>query len=295
VFWNPKQLARRELFTDRSASPVACVRQWSACWTAATSGTWRAETSLCCPGRVSVLPICSWPLGELKIQHTKCVSAKPNSRRSLLRSEEDWWHHLEVWYSLNPTQLDYQRSSTTVSFSLPADPIFSRRTSELSVCVPSPRKRSKTRISLECDPVCNLHQRFGERSWVTCYYNAVCGQRRHTTFLGALSPLTAGLRALSTACLIRFGRIVLRYSPRKTKCLRFTHMRCLHPNPCLCLRIFVLPFLLTLKYLGVILDRKLSCEPYLRYVPVKCERSPNIMNALSAGWWGVEWTVMHRT
>jgi hypothetical protein len=82
------------------------------------------------------------------------------------------------------------------------------------------------------------------------------------------------------------------FSPEGSKHLHFTRLRGLHPDPCLCLRNRVLPFVRTLKFLGLILDSKLSWEPHMRYLRVKCERSLNILKVLYGRSRGGDRTVM---
>jgi hypothetical protein len=62
----------------------------------------------------------------------------------------------------------------------------------------------------------------------------------------------------------------------------------------LSLRNRVLPFVSTRKFLGLILDSKLSWEPHTRYLRVKCERSLNILGVLSGRSSGADRTVMLR-
>jgi hypothetical protein len=44
------------------------------------------------------------------------------------------------------------------------------------------------------------------------------------------------------------------FFPDKTKCLHFTRLRGVHPDSCLSLKNLILPFVPTLKFLGLILD-----------------------------------------
>jgi hypothetical protein len=64
----------------------------------------------------------------------------------------------------------------------------------------------------------------------------------------------------------------------KTKCLHFARLRYLQSDPCLFLRNRHLPFVPTLKFLGLILDSRLSWESHGRYQRVKCERALNILS-----------------
>jgi hypothetical protein len=84
------------------------------------------------------------------------------------------------------------------------------------------------------------------------------------------------------------------FFPDKAKRLHFTRLRGLHPDPCSSLRNRVLPFAPILEFLGLILHSKLSREPHMRYLRVKCERPLNILNVLSGRSWGGDRMVLLR-
>lgn len=86
----------------------------------------------------------------------------------------------------------------------------------------------------------------------------------------------------------------LTFFTNKTTCLHFTRLSSLYPDPCVPPRNRVLPFVATLMFLGLVLDRKLSWEPYIRYLRVECELSLNILKNLSGRSWGGDGTVMLR-
>lgn len=66
------------------------------------------------------------------------------------------------------------------------------------------------------------------------------------------------------------------FSSDKTRCLHFTRLRALHPDTCLSLKNRDLSFLPIFKFLDLFLESKLSWEPHMKYLSVKCERSLNI-------------------
>jgi hypothetical protein len=76
------------------------------------------------------------------------------------------------------------------------------------------------------------------------------------------------------------------FSRTKSLCVHFTRLRGLHPHPTLFLENSALPFVLSLKFLGLFLDRKLSWEPHLRWLHVKCQGSLNMSKVLSGRSWG---------
>jgi hypothetical protein len=66
--WNLGQLV-----TDRSASLVACVRQWRAWWTVVSFGPGEPKPSLRDPVQISAPLIYSWQLDELRIPHKNAL------------------------------------------------------------------------------------------------------------------------------------------------------------------------------------------------------------------------------
>jgi hypothetical protein len=83
----------------------------------------------------------------------------------------------------------------------------------------------------------------------------------------------------------RLSRWALGSSPDKTQCVQFIRLSCLHPQLSLFLRDSALSFVPTVKFLGLILDSKLSWEPHLRWLRVKCEWPLNVLKVLSGKSW----------
>jgi hypothetical protein len=67
----------------------------------------------------------------------------------------------------------------------------------------------------------------------------------------------------------------------KTKSLHLTRLMGLHPDPCLSRRNRNLVLVPRLRFVGLILDSKLSWDPHMRYLRLKCERLLNILKVLS--------------
>lgn len=84
------------------------------------------------------------------------------------------------------------------------------------------------------------------------------------------------------------------FSPVKTQCVHFTRMRDLHPHPSIISNNSSLPFVPRGKFLGLTLDSKLTLEPHLKWLRLKCELSQNVLRILSGRSWGPDWTVMFR-
>jgi hypothetical protein len=109
---------------------------------------------------------------------------------------------------------------------------------------------------------------------ITIYYSS-----------GALSLLNASIRAVN--CLswwaVENGFF---FSSDKTQCVHFTCVRGLHAHTSLHVSNITLPFVMMVKFLGLIVDTKLSWEPHLRYLLVKCEQSLNVLEVLFGRSWG---------
>ena len=75
-------------------------------------------------------------------------------------------------------------------------------------------------------------------------------------------------------------------SEEKTKCIHFCRRRNLHPDPELYIKNKLIPISDNIKYLGVILDTKLSFKPHIQYIRDKCLKSLNILKVLSNTFWG---------
>lgn len=51
---------------------------------------------------------------------------------------------------------------------------------------------------------------------------------------------------------------------------------------------FTLPYSNIVKYLGLILDQKLTWKPYIEYIVSKCNKGINFLKVISKTWWGAE-------
>jgi hypothetical protein len=81
------------------------------------------------------------------------------------------------------------------------------------------------------------------------------------------------------------------FSRTKSQCVHFTRLRGLHPHPTLFLQNSALPLVPSVKFLGLLLDNKLSWKPHLRWLRVKCQGSLNILIVLRERSWGGDTTV----
>lgn len=77
----------------------------------------------------------------------------------------------------------------------------------------------------------------------------------------------------------------LSLSPSKSNTVIFTRRRYI-PNVVITYENQIIPNTLSVKFLGVILDSKMTGIPHLNYVTGKCEKGINILRALSGVWWG---------
>ncbi|GFX53849.1 putative RNA-directed DNA polymerase from transposon BS [Trichonephila clavipes] len=77
-------------------------------------------------------------------------------------------------------------------------------------------------------------------------------------------------------------------SPSKSSCVHFFRKRNLHPDPFIHIGNLQIPVVSEMRFLGVILDSKLTFLPHVLYLRKKCERSLNILKVLSNTLWGAD-------
>ncbi|OOZ37989.1 hypothetical protein BOW52_09705 [Solemya elarraichensis gill symbiont] len=77
-----------------------------------------------------------------------------------------------------------------------------------------------------------------------------------------------------------------KFSKTKTVCMHFCQLRGLHPDPTLFLAKDPIPVVEEFKFLGLILDPKLTFIPHIRYLRAKCKKSLDILKVLSSTDWG---------
>ena len=78
------------------------------------------------------------------------------------------------------------------------------------------------------------------------------------------------------------------FSNNKTNCIHFCRKRGLHPEPELTLNGNSIPVTDQLKFLGIILDKKLSFKAHIQYLKNKCSNKLNILKVLSNTFWGAD-------
>lgn len=81
-------------------------------------------------------------------------------------------------------------------------------------------------------------------------------------------------------------------SKTKTAINHFCQLRSLHPNPSLLLDGVPIKVENDTKFLGVILDKKLSFIPHIKYLKGKTQKALNILKVLAHTRWGAEYSVL---
>ncbi|GBM50805.1 hypothetical protein AVEN_137120-1 [Araneus ventricosus] len=77
-------------------------------------------------------------------------------------------------------------------------------------------------------------------------------------------------------------------SSQKSVAIHFCKSRGLHPYPKLKLNNQTIPFVSEVKFLGLILDKKLTFKSHLNHLKRKCTLPMNIVKILSSSWYGAE-------
>ncbi|GFW87125.1 putative RNA-directed DNA polymerase from transposon X-element [Trichonephila clavipes] len=77
-------------------------------------------------------------------------------------------------------------------------------------------------------------------------------------------------------------------SPSKSNCVHFCRKRNLQPDPSIHIGNIHIPVVSAVRFLGVIIDSKLTFLPHVLYLRKKCERSLNILKVLSNTLWGAD-------
>ena len=84
-----------------------------------------------------------------------------------------------------------------------------------------------------------------------------------------------------------------KFSKSKTQCVHFYQQRKIHNYPALYIYGSQIPVVAESKFLGVIVDRKLSFIPDRKYVKAKCLKALNLLKVLSHTSWGADRTLLH--
>ncbi|GBM81229.1 hypothetical protein AVEN_236439-1 [Araneus ventricosus] len=77
-------------------------------------------------------------------------------------------------------------------------------------------------------------------------------------------------------------------SAEKSLCVHFCRKRNIHLDPNIQIRNASIPVRNEIRFLGVILDRKLTFLPHILHLRKKCDGSLNILKVLSRTSWGAE-------
>ena len=79
-----------------------------------------------------------------------------------------------------------------------------------------------------------------------------------------------------------------RFSPQKTKAVRFTRKRKAEEVPTLFLKDIILPYEDQVKFLGVIFDKKLTFGPHINDLATRVKKTLNILKVISHFDWGAD-------
>ena len=85
-----------------------------------------------------------------------------------------------------------------------------------------------------------------------------------------------------------------KFSQTKTVCMHFCQRRKVHPDPQLQLNHVLIPVVKEHKFLGIILDSKLSFLPHIKHLKKKCQKALNLLRVVSNTDWGGDQTVLLR-
>ena len=85
-----------------------------------------------------------------------------------------------------------------------------------------------------------------------------------------------------------------KFSKNKTVCMHFCQLRSLHPDPTLMIHNSNIKVVNQHKFLGIMLDSKLSFIPHITELKAKCLKSLNLLKVLSKLSWGGDFTVLLR-
>ncbi|GBN26989.1 hypothetical protein AVEN_38262-1 [Araneus ventricosus] len=82
------------------------------------------------------------------------------------------------------------------------------------------------------------------------------------------------------------------FSINKTKCMHFCRRRGLHQDPEILLNSNVIPVVSEEKFLGILLDRKLTFRPHVSNLKKKCNKSLDLLKVLSSKSWGADYDTL---
>ena len=83
-----------------------------------------------------------------------------------------------------------------------------------------------------------------------------------------------------------------KFSKSKTQFVHFCQLRKQHEDPVLTLYGSPIPVVQEYKYLGLIVDKKISFIPHINYIKAKCHKALNMMKVLSHTTWGADQTTL---
>ena len=83
-----------------------------------------------------------------------------------------------------------------------------------------------------------------------------------------------------------------KFSKTKTQCVHFCHLKGLHPDPVLNIYGSPIPVVEEGKFLGFLVDEKLSFIPYIKALKAKCLKALDILKVLSNTDWGGDRSVL---
>ena len=88
--------------------------------------------------------------------------------------------------------------------------------------------------------------------------------------------------------------MVFKFSQSKTVCVHYCQRRDLHPDPNLVLYKNPIPVKEETKFLGILLDSKLTFVPHIKGLKKKCLKALNLLCVVSSTDWGGDCIVLLR-
>ena len=79
-----------------------------------------------------------------------------------------------------------------------------------------------------------------------------------------------------------------KFSPAKTKVVHFTHLQGMHPDPDLRLDNVTLPYVPSIKFLGLLWDTRLTWRGHVSTLQGECKKLLGLLRSISSHDWGAD-------